>query len=127
MVIRLPLTVTHEDMAAFCDLSGDANPLHMDEAYARQLGFNGRVVFGALIVAKISCLLGMHKPGAGGLWTGLKINFRNPLYLDEKAELTGEITHLSKATRMISLKLRVQVGDRVIATATAETILKIND
>ncbi len=127
MSVRLPLIFKHEDMTAFSALSGDANPLHMDETYARQMGFDGAVVFGALIVAKVSCLLGMHLPGTGGLWTGLKINFRNPLYVDEQAELIGEITHLSEATKMLSLKLRVQVGDRVVATATVESVFKTND
>lgn len=127
MTVCLPFIVTSADMEAFSRLSGDCNPLHMNVNYARQLGFDGPVVFGGLIVARISCLIGMHVPGRGGLWTGLKIDFRNPLYVDEPAEITGEITHLSEATKMLSLKLRILAGERRIATASAETMMKSRD
>ncbi len=94
----------------------------MDDEFARASGFEGPVVFGALIIAKISKLLGMDLPGPGGVWAGLKINFRNPLYVNEPAVIHGEVDHCSSATGMISLKLKVEAGDRLIATASAESV-----
>ena len=110
-------------MDAYRRLSGDANPLHTEDAFARRAGFDGPVVFGGLIVAKISWLLGMHLPGAGGLWTGLKVNFHKPLYAGESATITGEVTHRSESTGMLTLKLVIEAGDRCIATATAESLM----
>jgi len=109
-------------MKAFSTLSGDASPIHMERQFARAAGFDRPVVFGAMIVAKISKLLGMDLPGPGGVWAGLKIDFRNPLYVDEAAILHGEIEHCSRATGMISIKLRVEASGRLIATASAETV-----
>ncbi len=124
--ISIPFVITPADMDDFGRLSGDLNPLHTDAAFAQAGGFSGPVVYGALIVAKISCLLGMHLPGTGCLWTGLNISFRNPLYVNDDAVLTGEVTHCSEAARMLTLKISVDVGESRIATATAETVVKNN-
>lgn len=118
----VPFVISDADMKAFSALSGDASPIHMNADIARAAGFDGPVVFGALIVAKISKLLGMDLPGPGGVWAGLKIDFKNPLYVDEAAVLHGEIEHCSEATGMVSLKIRVDAGSRRIATASAETV-----
>lgn len=114
-------------MDTFSRLSGDFNPLHLEARFAQDMGFDGPVVFGALIIAKVSCLLGMHLPGSGGMWTGLEMNFRNPLYVDEHATLIGKLQHLSEATGMLSLKLRVETESRCIATGSAETIVMKTD
>lgn len=119
----MPFVVSQADMVTFSKLSGDSSPVHMDHDFARQSGFDGPVVFGALIVAKISKLLGMHLPGPGGVWTGLTIEFRKPLYVDEKASIYGEVDHASAATGMLSLRLKVTAGNRLIAKASAESVL----
>jgi acyl dehydratase len=122
--VDVPFVVSRIDMDTFSRLSGDANPIHMDDEFASGIGFKGPVVFGALIVAKISMMLGMYLPGPGSVWAGLKIDFRNPLYIGESAILHGEVDHASPATGMLSLKLSVRVGDRLIATASAESVFK---
>ena len=124
---EIEFCITPDEMDAFRDLSGDTNPLHADDAYARGLGFEGRVVFGALIVAKISSLIGVQVPGLGGVWSGLKIDFRKPLYPGETVMLTGTIDHKSDAARMIALKLRADTMDKCIATGTAEVVFRGDD
>lgn len=111
-------------MENFRRLSCDDNPLHTDDTYARQLGFEGRVVYGALIVARISCLIGMHLPGPGGVWAGLKMDFRSPLYIDEEAALNGTVTHRSEAAKLLTLGLRIDTVDRCIATGSAEAVFR---
>lgn len=111
-------------MISFARLSEDSNPLHADDEYARELGFESRVVFGALLVAKISALIGVHLPGPGSVWAGLTVDFRNPLYVNEEAVLTGKIEHKSDAARMLTLKIRIVSGHRLIATGKAETVLR---
>jgi acyl dehydratase len=119
--------ITEADMLAFATLADDHNPLHLDGSYARSLGYDGAVVFGALIVAKISGLIGMQLPGKGGVWTGLKMDFRAPFYTGEAATLTGTVAHRSDATRMILLKLRVDTADRCIATGSADCVYRADD
>lgn len=124
---QIEFCITPAEMDAFRDLSGDTNPLHADDVYARGLGFDGRVVFGALIVAKISALIGVHLPGLGGVWSGLRIDFRKPLYLGETVTLTGTINHKSDAARMLTLKLRADTVDKCIATGIADAVFRGDD
>lgn len=116
--------VSGSDMAAFAALSGDRNPLHIDDDFARSRGMAGRVVYGGLLVAQVSRLLGMELPGRDGVWVGLKMDFRAPLYVDEDATLEGTVDRVSEAAALVRLKLSIRAGDRLIATGVAESVVK---
>ncbi|MBI2236375.1 MAG: (R)-hydratase [Magnetospirillum sp.] len=120
---RLPFRVSAEDMDAFARLSGDFNPLHTDDAFARASGFAGRVVYGGLLVAQVSRLLGMELPGRDGVWIGLKMDFRAPLFIDEAADLEAIVDRVSEAVALVRLKLSIRAGERLIATGSAESTL----
>jgi 3-hydroxybutyryl-CoA dehydratase len=111
--------VSAGDQQAFAQLSGDHNPLHLDPEFARNRGFEGAVVFGAMIVAKISHIIGMQLPGPDGIWSSLKIDFRSALLVGETAKLTVSIVHRSDATRSLMLKIHVACGAKTIATGMA--------
>lgn len=116
-------TVSEADQLAFAHISGDFNPLHLDDNFARAQSLAGSVVYGALIVAKISQIIGMQLPGRNGIWSALKIDFREPLYVGQAARISAEVGHYSDATRSVTVKIKVTNGARVIATATALTTL----
>jgi 3-hydroxybutyryl-CoA dehydratase len=117
--VRLAFTVSDEDMAAFAALSGDRNPLHCDDAFARSKGFPGRVVYGALLVAKISQVIGMELPGRDAVWSGINIQFVAPLSIGQPAEIEATVTRVSTAVRALELTLRIQAGGKVIARGKA--------
>lgn len=120
---RVDFVVSAEDMRRFADLSGDYNPLHGDDGFARRRGFEGTVVYGALLVAKVSQLIGMRLPGRYGVWTGLTLHFRHPLYVGRPARVEAVVAGLSEATGMVLLKLRLQAGDTLLASGEAEVML----
>ncbi|HLT75817.1 MAG TPA: MaoC/PaaZ C-terminal domain-containing protein [Ferrovibrio sp.] len=117
-------SVSAEDMAAFRRLSGDTNPLHDDETFARGRGFEGPVVYGALIVAQISQLLGTRLPGPGCVWRSLSLRFRGPLYVGQHARLAATIVHANEDIGTVDLKLRVDAGGRCIADGETAALLK---
>lgn len=119
MSVRVPFKITHDDMQVFAELSGDRSRIHHDSDFAKANGFAGPVVYGALTVARLSNLVGMHLPGDLGLATGWKIDFNRPLYVDEDAEMEAEITQLSEATRVVMLRFKVRAGGKTIASGTA--------
>jgi acyl dehydratase len=121
----LEFVVSADDMRVFAELSGDYNPLHSDVAFAVSRGFGGCVVYGALMVAKISRLIGMELPGRDSLWSGLEMQFVSPLLVGESAVLTAAVGHVSEATRSTELRLRIVSGDRVIARGKAS--VRISD
>jgi acyl dehydratase len=115
----LSFTVTDEDMAAFASLSGDLNPLHCDPAFSRSRGFLGCVVFAALLMAKVSQLIGMELPGRGSLCNAIEMHFVCPLLVGDPATLEASIIHISAATRSVELHLRIHSGDTLIARGKA--------
>jgi 3-hydroxybutyryl-CoA dehydratase len=118
--VAFRFAVSQREMAAFAELSGDHSKLHCDEGYARDHGFQGRVVYGALLLAQLSRLIGMELPMRDCVWNGVRLDFRRPLYLGEEALLSAEIVDVSEAVRSASLKLRITAGERLIASGAAE-------
>lgn len=116
-------TVTAEQMAQFAALSGDFNPLHTDDAFARAKRFDGAVVYGALMVAKVSQLIGMQLPGRDSVWASLSMDFRKPLYVGQAAEVEGTVTEVSESTGMVVLRLVVRASGKVLAKGSAEVLL----
>lgn len=119
LTVKVPFKISEADMETFRTLSGDRSRIHHDVAYAKKNGFTGPVVYGALTVARLSHLVGMHLPGDLGLATSWKVDFNNPLYVDEDALMEGEITHVSQSTHTVKLRFKVTVGDKLVATGTA--------
>ena len=120
---NVDFTVSEADMRNFAELSGDRNPLHVDDAFARSKGFEGAVVYGALLVAKISQLIGMKLPGRDSVWTTLSMEFRKPLFVNQPAQVEGVIADLSTSTGMIELKLTVRAGGKLLAKGRAEILI----
>jgi acyl dehydratase len=119
LTVSVPFSISSADMDTFRQLSGDRSRIHHDTEFARTNGFEGPVVYGALTVARLSNLVGMHLPGDLGLATSWKIDFNSPLYVDEVAVMDAEVSHVSESTHTIKLRFRVSVGDKLIASGTA--------
>jgi len=117
--VLLPFRIGAAQMRAFREISGDDNPLHDDAAFARLRGFDGPVVYGGLLVARISHLLGTVLPGPGCVWHSLKLNFRRPLMVDESACLTGETMQHNGDLGLYTLSLRITAGSDLVADGTA--------
>jgi acyl dehydratase len=127
MLVDAPFSVDERRMREFAELSGDNSRIHRDCEFARNNGFEDRVVYGALQAAQLSYVIGMLVPGDLGLATGWQFNFRSPLYIGDQAVFQAEVTHLSEATRIITLKFKVSVGSRIVATGSAQSKLLQDD
>ncbi len=121
--VLVDFSVTSTDMTNFAALSGDYNPLHTDDDFARGKGFQGRVVYAGILVSKVSQLIGMHLPGQDSVWASLSLDFRRPLYVDEAAQVEGEIEQFSDSAGIVLLKLAVRSGGKVLAKGKAEVAI----
>lgn len=83
-------TFIDEDVAAFAKVTGDANPAHMDENYAKTTHFKTRIVHGMLVGSLFSALLGNDLPGLGTIYTGQTLKFTRPVHFGE--EITASVT-----------------------------------
>ncbi len=104
--------LNRQRVTTFLNLSGDFNPLHADENYARSTPFGQRVVPGLLLASYFSRLIGMHLPGKRSLYISQTISFHQPAFIDDEIRVSGEVMRLSRPTKLISLQTRVErVGD----------------
>ena len=79
-----------EEVEHFACLSLDSNPLHLDEDYASQSAFGGRIVHGMLAASLFSGLLGQELPGPGTIYLGQELRFLRPIYINEEITATIE-------------------------------------
>lgn len=121
--ITFEFTVLPETMEAFAMASGDRHPLHWDAAYAQACGFEGPVVYGGLLVAQVSRLIGEELEVAHCVWNSLRIDFRYPLYVGQKAGLDAEVAALSEAVNIAKLKFTIATEARTIAAGSADVMV----
>jgi 3-hydroxybutyryl-CoA dehydratase len=108
MSAQFDIEITHDLMTAFANLSGDRNPLHTDDEFARQAGFPGRVVFGMLTSAFYSRLVGMYLPGMRALLDGIDLEFKSPAYIGDRLTVSGEIAFMNDTYHRVELKARIR-------------------
>lgn len=85
-------TISESDIYLFAGISGDFNPLHVDEEYAKQTAFKGRIAHGALPAALLAPVLGMKLPGPGTLALESTTKFRKPVYPGDTICCTVTVT-----------------------------------
>ena len=109
-------TITAEDVATFAKLTGDNNPLHVDDAYAANTTFRKRVVHGMLTTSFISRIIGTKLPGGGSLWYEQKTNFLAPVRIGERIRVWARVKHKSIAQRIVVLETVIfgKGGRRVV-------------
>lgn len=107
---------TDADVAGFAAVSGDANPAHMDEAYAKTTIFKARIVHGFLVGSLFSAILGTELPGLGSIYTNQTLKFTKPVYLGDTVTATVTVKELvPEKNRVILDTVAVnQNGDVVI-------------
>ncbi len=96
--------VAEADMDAFCRLSGDVSPIHLDAAYAHGRGFPGRVVYGMLVASYFSTLAGTYLPGEHCLLHSVNAKFPAPVFIGDTLTITGTIAEKYEAVRLITIK-----------------------
>jgi 3-oxoacyl-[acyl-carrier protein] reductase len=100
--------ITAEDVTRFADLTGDHNPVHVDERYAARTGLGRRVVHGMLTASYVSTLIGTELPGPGALWMSERFNFRAPVRVDDRIRIEAKVRHVSPGTRVLVLDVSVR-------------------
>src|ERR1700690_3050580 len=115
-------TITDADIVAFVDLTGDHNPLHLDEAFARTTRFKGRVAHGMLSASFFSTALAIL-PGPGTVYLSQTLAFRAPVRIGDTVEARVTITDIIREKGRVLLKTVCKVGDTVVVDGEAMALV----
>ncbi len=109
------VTVTAEMMEQFHAFSGDCSPIHMNEEYAKQRGFPGRVCYGMLGASFFSTLAGVYLPGEHCLLHSVECKFAKPVFIGDTLTVSGTVTEVNDTFGEITIKasLTNQDGKKV--------------
>lgn len=109
-------TITNKDVLLFAEVSGDDNPVHVNEEYALTTMFKGRIVHGALVASLFSKVLGTDLPGNGTIYLGQESRFMKPVRLDETITATVTVVEILVEKNRVKLETiaRNSAGEIVV-------------
>ncbi|HXS07504.1 MAG TPA: MaoC family dehydratase [Rhizomicrobium sp.] len=111
-------TVTDADVRAFGEATGDVNPLHFDEGYARATIFRGRVAHGALAIGFISAVVGTKLPGEGTIFLTAKTDFKAPVRIGDHVVTTCTVREI-RERREVVLDCICTVAGKLVVSGEA--------
>lgn len=119
MTRSLSKIVTDRMIELFAEVSSDRNPVHLDDFYARDTIFEGRIAHGMLTAGLISAVIGEQLPGHGAVYLGQTLKFMAPVRPGDRVTATVTVTAMDIARRRVTLDCACRVGDRVVLKGEA--------
>jgi RimJ/RimL family protein N-acetyltransferase/acyl dehydratase len=109
-------TFTEEDVQRFIAITGDTNPLHVDEAFASRTRFGGRVLHGMLTASIFSTMVGMFIPGTGAIYRAQTLTFLRPVHVGETVTAHFVIRSIDRAKHRLTIESWIEnaAGERVV-------------
>ena len=112
-------TVTEADIMAFAGISGDFNPVHINEEFASQTMFKGRIAHGMLSVGFISTVLGMKLPGPGCIYVNQSLKFKAPVRIGDTVTARVEVLSTVPEKKFVVLKTSCTVAGKTVIDGEA--------
>jgi 3-hydroxybutyryl-CoA dehydratase len=119
MTVSIQNTVSEQDVIDFARVSGDHNPLHMDEEYAKTTQFGGRIAHGALSASYISAVLGNDLPGPGAVFLELNLKFVRPVRIGDTVTSTAEVIEMVERGNRVKLAVKGEVNGKSVMRGEA--------
>ena len=116
-------TVSHSDIVGFADITGDTNPVHLDDGFAAASPFKERIAHGMLSAGLISAVLGTRLPGPGCIYLSQSLRFRAPVRIGDDVVASATITEVNRDKRRITLDTVCRVGETVVIDGEAKIMV----
>ena len=117
-------TVTIEDIKRFAEVSGDFNPVHLDEEFAKKTIFKGRIAHGFLTASFISTIIATELPGPGSIYLKQSLKFLAPVYIDEKILVKVRIIEINIEKSKVKLITECFKNKTLVLTSEAEIVIQ---
>lgn len=116
-------TITEADILMFSGVSGDTNPVHLDEEFAGSTMFEGRIAHGILVASLISTVLGTRLPGPGAVYVSQNLKFMAPVRAGDTVRARVTVTEVDHEKKRVSLDTGCFIGDRAVVTGDAKLMV----
>lgn len=113
-------TITDADIKAFVGISGDRNPVHLNENYSRQSGFKNRIVHGIFATSFFSTIFGTKIPGEELVCTNQSLNFKKPVYKNDTVVTSIEVVDVDLNSRRVKFKTVCTVNGSIVIDGKIE-------
>jgi 3-hydroxybutyryl-CoA dehydratase len=115
--------VGEADITAFAAVSGDNNPVHLDEAFAQGTPFKGRIAHGMLSAAYISAVLGNDLPGPGSIYLSQSLRFKRPVRIGDTVTVRVSVAEIEPRTAKVTLSTVCQVNGKTVLDGEAGVLV----
>lgn len=122
MMRYLQKVVTDDDIEMFATISTDRNPVHLDDAYAQDTIFEGRIAHGMLTAGLISAVIGEQLPGHGTVYLGQTLKFMAPVRPGDLVRAEVEVTDIDHSRRRVTLRTRCLVDGKPVLKGEATVL-----
>jgi 3-hydroxybutyryl-CoA dehydratase len=116
-------TVTDADVVLFAGITGDSNPVHLDQEFAKKTLFEGRIAHGMLTASFISTVLGTKLPGPGCIYVSQNLKFKAPVRIGDTVRARVTITAINQERGRVTVETVCCVGDTVVIEGEAELLV----
>lgn len=124
-VTEFEVTLDAELVETFARLTGDTNPLHMDETHAKTTPYGQRIAHGMLASSFFSRLVGMHLPGLHSVYLSQSLFFRQPIPVGTSVIVQGTVLQRIEAASCIKLQMRILNQDKSVTYIDGEALVKV--
>ena len=120
-------TVTDADLVAFAAVSGDNNPVHLDEAYAATTPFKTRIAHGMLSAGYISAVLGTRLPGPGAIYISQTMSFKRPVRIGDEVLTRATVAAIDEEKARVTLSTVCEVAGKPVVEGEAVVMVPRKD
>ena len=116
-------TITDYDVKTFAGVSGDHNPVHVDEVYAENSRYKKRIAHGLISASFFSALFGTKLPGKGCVYVGQNLNFKRPVYLGDTVTATVTVSNVDVSKKRVFFFFSFTLKNKIFIDCTAEIFI----
>ena len=120
MEVSYSQTITDSDIQSFAEMSGDRNPVHLDEEYAENSRYKKRIAHGLMTASFFSALFGTKLPGEGCVYVSQSLKFKRPVYIGDTVIATVEVTNVDQIKRRVFFRTTCKVKNKIVTDGEAE-------
>jgi 3-hydroxybutyryl-CoA dehydratase len=118
-------TISEADITLYAAVSGDTNPLHIDQTHAETTMFKGRIAHGMLSAGLISAVLGTLLPGPGAVYVSQTLKFKAPVRIGDTVVARCTLTEIETERKRVKFACECRVADRLVIEGEAVLLVPV--